>query len=288
MAEHPSIILSNSGLRAVIEPDRFVPGSFQLVVDGTPQSHVNLEDPSSLFFEYIERMGHVIDLLALPGQPITAVHLGAGAMTLPRYIAATRPGSRQQVVELEGDLIDFVREHLPLPRGEQIRIRRGDARDVVARLPAGLRGQVDLLVIDLFSGARTPAHVTSVEFFRDAVTLLAPAGVVLINVADGPPLSFARREAATLAEVVDHVAALAETQVLKGRRFGNIVLVGSNARLPLDWLPRLLASGPHPAKAVAGAELTNFIAGAPIVTDDSSVASPLPARSIFQTGVRRD
>ncbi len=288
MAENPSVILKESGYRAVIEADRFVPGSFQLVVDGTPQSHVNLDDPTQLFFEYVQRMGNVIDLIGDPGQPITAVHLGAGALTLPRYVAYTRPGSRQQVVELESNLVDLVREHLPLPRYAQIRVRHGDAREVVAKLPAGLRGAVDLLVIDIFSGARTPAHVTSLEFYASAVELLAPEGIVLVNVADGPPLAFARSQVATLRAAVANVAALAETQVLKGRRFGNVVLVGSNAPLPMDWLPRLLAGGPHPAKAVAGAELATFVAGAPVVTDATSVPSPPPARSIFQTGTRRD
>ena len=282
MEEHPSVVVKHSGLRAVIEPDRWVPGSYQLVVDGTPQSHVDLDDPTRLFFEYVQRMGNVIDLLREPGEAITAVHLGAGAMTLPRYIAATRPGSRQQVIELESELVELVREQLPLPRSAQIRVRHGDAREVVGKLPAGLRGTVDLLIVDIFSGARTPAHVTSVEFYREAVSLLRPDGVVLVNVADGPPLSFARGQAATLGSVVEHVAALAETQVLKGKRFGNIVLVGSNAALPLDWLPRLLASGPHPAKAVAGAELQQFVAGAAIVTDATAVASPLPGRSVFQ------
>nr|WP_246311854.1 MULTISPECIES: fused MFS/spermidine synthase [Leifsonia] len=280
--------MSESGFTASVEPDRFVPGAYQLVVDGTPQSHVNLDDPSQLFFEYVQRMGNVIDLIGEPGEPITAVHLGAGALTLPRYVAYTRPGSRQQVVELESKLVELVREELPLPRYAQIRIRHGDAREVVGKLPAGLRGEVDLLVIDIFSGARTPAHVTSIEFYRSAVALLKPGGIVLVNVADGPPLAFARSQVATLGAAVEHVAALAETQVLKGRRFGNVVLVGSNTALPMEWLPRLLASGPHPAKAVAGSELRAFAASAPIVTDATSVPSPPPARSIFQTGNRRD
>ncbi|ERK70406.1 MULTISPECIES: spermidine synthase [Leifsonia] len=288
MPENPSVVLSESGFTASVEPDRFVPGAYQLVVDGTPQSHVNLDDPSQLFFEYVQRMGNVIDLIGEPGEPITAVHLGAGALTLPRYVAYTRPGSRQQVVELESKLVELVREELPLPRYAQIRIRHGDAREVVGKLPAGLRGEVDLLVIDIFSGARTPAHVTSIEFYRSAVALLKPGGIVLVNVADGPPLAFARSQVATLGAAVEHVAALAETQVLKGRRFGNVVLVGSNTALPMEWLPRLLASGPHPAKAVAGSELRAFAASAPIVTDATSVPSPPPARSIFQTGNRRD
>lgn len=277
-----SVVLGHSGYRAVIEPDRWVPGSFTLIVDGTPQSHVNIDDPTELFFEYIQRIGHVIDQVGEPGEPITAVHLGAGALTLPRYIEATRPGSRQQVVELESELVALVRQELPLPRKASIRIRHGDARDVVAKLPPGLRGSADLVVVDIFSGARTPAHVTSHEFYSSVAPLLAPDGVVVINIADGPGLAFARGQAATVLASLGHVAALAEAQVLKGRRFGNVVLVGSAVPLPLEWMPRLLAGGPHPSKVVTGRELTSWVAGAPIVTDATAVASPSPNKSIFQ------
>lgn len=282
MAEHPHRTLANSGHHAVITPDRWIPGAYTLTVDGTPQSHVDLEDPTHLFFEYVQRMGHVIDQLGMPGQPLTAVHLGAGALTLPRYIEATRPGSRQQVIELESDLVELVREELPWSPRASIRIRHGDARDVLGRLPAGLRGTVDVVVVDVFSGARTPAHVTSIEFYRLAAALLAPGGVLLANIADGPGLSFARGQAATLREAVGEVAALAETQVLKGRRFGNVVLVASARPLPLEWLPRLLAAGPHPAKVVAGDELRSFVADAPVVTDETAVPSPPPSKSVFQ------
>ena len=282
MVEHPHRTLSHSGHHAVITPDRWIPGAYTLTVDGTPQSHVDLEDPTRLFFEYVQRMGHVIDQLGMPGEPLTAVHLGAGALTLPRYIEATRPGSRQQVIELESDLVDLVREELPWSPRASIRIRHGDARDVLGRLPAGLRGTVDLVIVDVFSDARTPAHVTSVEFYRLAAALLNPDGVLLANIADGPGLAFARGQAATLREAVGDVAALAETQVLKGRRFGNVVLAASTRSLPLEWLPRLLAAGPHPAKVVAGEELRAFIAGAPVVTDETAVPSPPPAKSVFQ------
>lgn len=274
--------LSVSGYHAEITPDRWVPGAYTLVVDGTPQSHVNLDDPSQLFFEYVQRMGHVIDQLGMPGQPITAVHLGAGALTLPRYVEATRPGSRQQVIELETDLVDLVRAELPWSTRASIRIRHGDARAVLEKLPPGLRGTVDLLVVDVFAGARTPAHVTSIEFYREAVTLLSPGGILLANIADGPGLAFARGQAATLQAAIGHVAALAETQILKGRRFGNIVLVGSATELPFEWMPRLLAAGPHPSKVVSGHELGQFIAGAAVVTDATAIPSPPPSKNIFQ------
>ena len=282
MTEHPSKLLRLSGYRAVIEPDRWVPGSFTLVVDGTPQSHVNLDDPSQLFFEYIQRMGHVIDQLGMPGEPITAIHLGAGAFTIPRYVHATRPGSRQQVIELEMDLVDLVREHLPLPRDAQIRLRHGDARETLAKLPAGLRGAADLIVIDVFAGARTPAHVTSVEVYGEAAAFLAPEGVVLVNVADGPGLAFARGQASTLKTVFGNVAALAETQIIKGRRFGNVVMVASSAPLPRDWMPRWLAGGPHPSVVLQGRELDDWIAGAPVSTDATAVQSPPPAKTFLQ------
>ncbi|WP_349902555.1 spermidine synthase [Parafrigoribacterium humi] len=288
MKEYPSAHLKNSGYRAVIEPDRWVDGAFTLVVDGTPQSHVNLEDPTQLFFEYIQRIGHVIDQLGMPGEPLTAVHLGAGALTLPRYIEATRPGSRQQVIELETDLVDLVRAELPWSKQASIRVRHGDAREVLGKLPGGLHGTVDLVVVDVFSGARTPAHVTSIEFYRQAVSLLKPDGVIVANIADGPGLVFARGQAATMLDATGNVAALAETQILKGRRFGNIVLVGSRSELPLDWMPRLLAGGPHPSKVVAGAELRDLIAGAPVVTDATAIPSPPPSKNVFQVGARRE
>jgi len=286
--EYPSANLKNSGYRAVIEPDRWVDGAFTLVVDGTPQSHVNLEDPTQLFFEYVQRIGHVIDQLGMPGEPITAVHLGAGALTLPRYIEATRPDSRQQVIELETDLVDLVRAELPWSKQASIRVRHGDAREVLGKLPGGLHGTVDLVVVDVFSGARTPAHVTSIEFYREAVSLLKPDGVIVANVADGPGLAFARGQAATMLDATGNVAALAETQILKGRRFGNIVLVGSRSELPLEWMPRLLAGGPHPSKVVAGAELRDFIAGASVVTDATAIPSPPPSKNVFQVGTRRE
>ncbi|WP_206476991.1 spermidine synthase [Microbacterium sp. KRD172] len=278
-AEHPEARLDHGGIARVI-PSEFTTG-FELIVDDTPQSHVDLDDPTHLHFEYVVRMGAVIDQLTSAGAPLTAVHLGAGALTVPRYIEATRPGSRQQVIELEAPLAALVREHLPLPRGASIRIRIGDARAGVPKLPPALTGACDLVVSDVYSGAQTPAHLTSVEFYREVSELLAPAGVLLVNVADGPGLAFARRQVTTIAHVLPEVALLADTQVLKGRRFGNLVIAASASPLPTAWLPRMLAAGPHPAKIAQDGEVTAFAKGARIVTDADAVASPKPDASIF-------
>jgi len=265
--------------QARIEVDRYSPGSYTLLVDGTPQSHVDLEDPTHLVFEYVRRIGHAIDLL--PDGPITALHLGAGALTLPRYVEATRPGSRQQVIELEAGLVDLVRAQLPLPKGASMRIRYGDAREVMLKLPAGLRGTVDLLVVDVFGGSRIPSHVTSLEFYTAAAEFLSPTGMLVVNSADGAGLAFARGQASTLGTVLEHTAAVADAATLKGRRFGNVVLIGSKSPLPTDRMPRLYSSDPLPAKVVAGRELRDFVAGAPIVTDATAVPSPEPSRTVF-------
>ncbi len=277
--EPPQARLSDGSIARVVR-SAFTSG-WELDVAGTPQSHVDLDDPTHLHFEYIARMAAVVDQLGDPGTAVTAVHLGAGAMTLPRYIAHTRPGSRQQVIELEQPLVELVRTHLPLPRQAQIRVRIGDARDVAGRLPAGLLGAVDLVVSDVFAGAQTPAHLTTVEYFRILASLLTPEGVLLVNVADGAGLAFARRQLATVKEVLPEVIVLAEVQTLKGRRFGNLVIAASAAPLPTQWLPRLMAVGPHPAKVAEGAEVRQLIAGVSAATDADATASPKPSSSVF-------
>ena len=249
-----------------------------LLVNDTPQSHVDLEDPTHLEFEYVRRIGHVLDVAAEPGAALDLVHLGGGALTLPRYAAVTRPGSRQRVVEIDQPLTDLVREHLPLPRGARIRVRADDARVGLAALHTA---SADVVVCDVFAGARTPGHLTSVEFAGDVCRVLRPGGVYAANVADGPPLRFARGQVATLRSLFRHVCLLAEPGTLRGRRFGNLVAVASNSELPIDEYVRRCARDPMPARVVHGADLVRFAGTALPVQDADAVASPEPPDGVF-------
>jgi spermidine synthase len=253
-------------------------GSWMLLVNGTPQSHVDLEDPAHLEFEYVRRMGHVLDLAGEPGAPLDVVHLGGGALTLPRYVAVTRPGSRQRVVEIDQPLTDLVREHLPLPRGARIRVRADDARVGLSALHTA--GQ-DVVLTDVFAGARTPAHLTSAEFAAEAHRVMRPGGVYAGNVADGPPLRFARAQVATLRAVFRHVCLLAEPGTLRGRRFGNLVAVASDDELPIAGYVRNCAKDPMPARVVEGDDLDRFAGTARPVLDADAVASPEPPDGVF-------
>lgn len=271
----------------VIEADRDRPGAFTVLLDGTPQSYIDTGDPTNLVFEYVRRIGHVVDLVRPAGEAITAVHLGGGGFTLPRYVAATRPGSRQQVLENDRALIDAVRAAAPLPKREQIKIRCADAAVAATALPPGMLGTVDLLVLDVFAGARTPAALTTREFFASLTPLLAPGAVVALNIADGAPLAFARSVTATVAEVFGgptdgSVAIAAEPAVLKGRRFGNLVLVaGAVPDLLERGLGRRLAGDPFPGTLLAGAEAARFVAGAKPFTSANAQESPMPPRGLF-------
>ena len=111
--------------------------------------------------------------------------------------------------------------------------------------------------------------------------MLRPGGTVAVNVADGPPLAFARGQVATLRAVFRHVCLLAEPGTLRGRRFGNLVAVGSDVELPIAVLTRRCASDPMPARVVSGDDLDRFVGKAGSVHDDEAVPSPEPPEGVF-------
>ena len=271
----------------LLDADR--PGAWLLLVDGVPQSHVDLGDPEYLDFEYMRRLGHVADLAAPAGQPLRVLHLGAGALTLARYVAATRPGSSQLAVESDAALVALVRRWLPLDQparrtgsgrggAGRVRIRVADAREVLEQVPAA---SFDLVVADLFAGARTPAHLTSAEFAAAAARAVTPAGCYAVNVGDGPPLAYARAQVATVRSVFPQVCLIADPPVLRGRRFGNLVVAAAGHELPVAGLIRRAAADPFPARVVEGAALNRFIAGARPITDAHAEPSPDPPPEVF-------
>lgn len=277
----PSRRLSESGLVAQISPDRFVPGGFVLSVDGVSQSQVTPGRPETLAFEYIKRIGHLIDLFRPDGQPISVLHLGAGALTLPRYVSASRRGSRSQVIEWERDLVDLVREYLPWDSRWNIRVRYGDAREVVGRLPEGLQGSLDLIIVDLYSGTTTPTHLTTREFYETLGPLLGPHGVVVANIVDGRGGRFARSTAQTMLSLWGFVGLFGEAGIVRGRRFGNIVTVATKAVDEPAWWPELIRRGPHPTASLSGSKLRRYVDGYPIITDDQPLASPQLTRQFL-------
>lgn len=267
----------DGGLARLV-PDTDREAAWELLVDGAPQSHVDLAEPDRLAFEYQRRLGHAADLAAPAGRPLNVLHLGGGGFTLARYIAVTRPRSVQQIAEPDSRLTDFVRAWLPLPPAARIRVRAVDARRLLERQPPG---RADLVIADVFDRARTPAHCTSAEFLDAVRRALRPGGWYAANLTDGPPLAHLRGQLATVRSRFAEVALIADTAVLRGRRFGNAVLLAADGPLPLAELTRRAATDPHPGRLLAGRDLGEFTAGARVVTDATAVLSPAPPPGSF-------
>jgi spermidine synthase len=223
-------------------------------------------------------MAAAIDLAAPAGHPLRVLHLGGGALTLPRYLAATRPGSTQRVVEVDGPLVDLVRQALPWPADPRLRVRVGDARQA---LGSARDGSYDLIVADVFAGARTPAHLTSVEYAAEVARVLAPTGGYLVNIADGPPLRHARAQVATVRAVLPRACLIADAAVLRNRRYGNLVLVAGRVEPPVPELIRRAAGDWFPGRVLHGDDLDRFASGARVVVDGTARPSLPPPAGTF-------
>jgi spermidine synthase len=266
------------GGRVELLGDADRPRAWMLLAAGVPQSYVDLDDPGRLELAYLRWIGHVIDLAGPAGGPLRVLHLGGGGLTLARYVAATRPGSRQLAAELDGRVARLVRQRLPLDRTDRISVRVADARAVLGQVAAG---SFDVVVADAFAGAQTPAHLTSAEFTAAASRALAPSGVFVANVSDGPPLAHARGRVAAIASVFSRACVIAEAAVLDGRQFGNLVVAAADHELPVTEIARRAAADQVPAALLAGPALDRFIADVPPITDARPVPSAVPPPDIY-------
>lgn len=229
-----------------LEPDPYTPDGWLIKVDGVPSSHIVRNDPRKLVFEYMRWIAAGTEAFAdthLDTGKLRITHLGGGACTMARYFAEVYPSSRNTVVEIDAELARLAREWFDLPRAPRVKIRVDDARQVAEDFAPASR---DIIIRDVFSGAVTPRNLTTVEFFRHCHRGLAPGGLYVANCGDHSDLQGAKAEIAGLLEVFGHVAVIADPPMLKGRRYGNIILLASDTPL---------ADASSPAAAAISREL---------------------------------
>lgn len=241
-------------------------------LDDLPQSAVDLGDPALLAFEYVQHLALALDALA-PGGPLRVTHVGGGALTLPRWVHHTRPGSPQIVLEPDVPLTASVRRELPLPRGHRIRVRPVTGEEGLAALADA---SADVVVLDAFVGGRVPAALTTLEWLGDARRVLGPGGLFLANVTDEPGMRYVARVAAGAQEAFGHATVVGLHEVLKGRRFGNLVLVASGAPLDLYSLRRAAASAVLPTGVRPFADIRKKVPGARPFAGADTAPSPEP------------
>jgi len=257
--------------RIELVPDEDGRGGVTVMMDGSPQSHVDLADPHNLGFEYIAHFAAVID--TLPAGPLAITHVGGAGLTLARYVNAERPGSPQIVLEPNVELTELVRRDLPLPRQHRIRVRPLDGLTGIAQLADA---SADVVVLDAYADGRVPGELGTVEFLTDVSRVVRPSGTMLLNLADEPGKAYVRRVYAGLVTAFGHVALIGTHDVLKGKRFGNSVAVASSRPLDIAALRRQVARSPFPTGLRDGIQLARQFAGSAAFTTADSAQSPPP------------
>lgn len=252
----------------VTDPDR--PTGRTLVLDGLRHSYVDVADPTYLDFAYVQAMAAGVEAYARPG-PQTVHFVGGGGLTLPRYLSATRPGTRGTVSEIDAGVVRLDVQALAWEPGGGIDVRVEDGR---VGLRALAPGATDVVVGDAFGGVSVPWHLTTREAVTDIAAALAPGGIYAVNVIDYAPLDFARAQVATLRTTFGSVVLAASPATVSAqaddRRSGggNLVVLASDRPLdPAAWSERLRAAGVA-WRVIDGDALTSWVGDAPVLTDD--------------------
>jgi spermidine synthase len=241
-----------------VRADPARPSGRTLVLDDLRHSYVDLADPTHLEFWYVRRLVDNVEALA-PAGPLDVVHLGGGGLTVPRYLQATRPGSRQTVLEIDGELVDLVRTALAFPPGVAIEV--GDARRTLAGHPPG---SADVVVGDAFASRAVPWHLTTEEFMTEVARVLRPGGLYLANVIDGGDQRYLRAQAATIRRVLPHVAVVLGPGAAGGGRSNSVIVARDRPfdEQALDARRRTQGDG---GRLVS--DLESFLGGAGVLTD---------------------
>lgn len=236
-----------------------------LLVDGAEQSRVDRKNPGYLEFEYMQHMDAVLRTLWPEPHPIRAAHIGGGLCALPWAWETLRPASRQVVFEVDSDIADLARLHLPLPRKPLLRIRVADGRQSLE----GSKAHLDVIVRDAFKGRNVPPHLSTLEWNHLAQSHLN--GLYLANTAHGKGTD-ARPDIAATSHVFAETAIIGDSKVLKSARWGNLVVAATSTPGLIDWeeLDRKLRRLPLPARLVRPDEISRWLGGA------SPLRDPLP------------
>jgi spermidine synthase len=258
---------------AELMPDRLRPAAWALAVDGVLQSYVDLDDPTYLKLPYTVWIAQVLDRYVPEGSAVSAVHVGGGGFTLPRYLAATRPGSEQTVFELDGQLVDLVREHLDLDGVQGMRVQVQDGRSGIEGMPDG---KADLVVLDVFRGGDPVTDLATVEFLREIARVLRPGGLYVTNMWGAADLGFVLRAIASVTAVFPHVLAFAEAGVFMKVRPGNVVIAASTNDLPVTELVERATSTENRVFCLTPTQLAAVCGSAAPLTEADPLVEPVP------------
>lgn len=258
-------------------PDDDVTGAFHVKTGPTSQSWVDPARPDLLMYEYVQHIAMVLDDMVLDApadQRLRIVHVGGAGMTLPRWVAWRRPRTAQIVLEPDSALVAEVRAKIPLPPRSGIKVREVDGRTGLEAMPADY---ADVVILDAFRGWQVPGELVTHQAIDHIHRVGRGRRLVVVNVTDTAPFHWARRVFAAIAERWPHVALGAESPVHKGRRFGNLLFIGSDARLGMGYIKKQSSTLPFGYRWLDGRHAKAWTGGAPPFSDGEHATSPQPA-----------
>jgi MFS family permease len=258
-----------------IEPDPERPTAELLILDREDNSEAEQSNPRYLGFLYTRWISESIAAFGRPGTPLNAVFVGGGGFTLPRWLEATRPGSHSNVLEVDGKLVEFDRQHFGLHTSSDLRATVGDARVTIRREPTA---SADVIVGDAFSGLTVPWQMMTTEWLHEVRRVLRPHGLYAVNVIDEPPLKLLKAEAATVLATFTKVGMITFVGRDGHPDGGNAILFASNGPLPAEH-----GSAGDLSGAFDRAAITRLVAGAKPLRDDYAPVDQLETRPASQT-----
>lgn len=248
---------------ATVVADAERPSGRGLVLDDLRHSYVDLEDPTYLEFRYFRLFADVVDAIgsegSLSNRELEVLHIGGAGFAFPRYIEATRPGSNNLVLEIDGEVVKIAEDELGLELDADMEVIVGDARLALDDLDSE---SYDVVIGDAFGGRSVPWHLTTTEVIAQIEALLRPDGIYIMNVIDGGESRYARAQLATLAQHFANVQVIIPGDGVPADRAANQILIASNGSLPS------LDIDPTDGQLLDNEATEGFVAGARVLRDD--------------------
>ena len=138
------------------------------------QSVFSRINPNHLVLPYSRFM--LLGLIFCP-EPKSALHLGLGGGSIPRWLHNNFPGLQQTVVENNSSVIEVAKRFFEFPVDERINVIHEGAEKIISKLES----KFDLIFLDAFGEYGAPEEVTNTLFLKELSRCLNPGGWLVGN-----------------------------------------------------------------------------------------------------------
>ncbi|RJR39481.1 MAG: hypothetical protein C4576_21255 [Desulfobacteraceae bacterium] len=153
-----------------------------MVLDHLTHSFTDVRDPLHLEYEYIRLYEELVRWRVKEKPFFSAMFIGGGGYTFPRFLHEKYPGAQMDVVEIDPEVTRIAEEYLGVPRSARIRTFNQDARWFM--MSSEEQGQYDFIFGDAFNDLSVPYHLTTREFGALLKRRLKPDGLLMANLVD--------------------------------------------------------------------------------------------------------